>query len=167
MAPTRRSRPEPRPDERRLLYHGGLGALLGDLALMAGLVVVTSGGEVHLEYQVNDPVPLLPFSAYAFLGSAAVGAAAAALYARYRTASPPLVAVLVYASTVLHSWWTVRTSDRPDGIREGIGYSLGEVTAFEYALLAWPVILLAILVIGGLERWLRQRADPAVEGPPE
>lgn len=136
------SLPAPETTDQRILYYGGAGAFLGNLALVAGLAVVGSAGELRLEYQVNYPVPLVPFAVYVFLGCAAVGAVVAVLYDRYRTVTPSLLSTLTYAVAVASTRWS---TPRPRG----------GVTALEYVLLAWPLVLLVALLAGGLERTLR------------
>lgn len=134
--------PDPRSRDERLLYFGGLGALLGDLALVVGLLVVSMAGVTRLEYQINDPVPLVPFAVYAFLGCAAVGSAVAIFAESSRTRSPVLVAVIVYVAAVAHTWWAA-----PHGA--------GVVTAVEYVLVAWPFVAVVALLAGMLERSAR------------
>lgn len=146
MFPTWPSLPEPRTSDERLLYYGGLGAFLGDLALVAGLLVVGTAGHLRLEYQVNDPVPIVPFPVYVFLGCAAVGAAVAVGYDRFGTRSPPGLAAITYGIALVHSSWT---APHPPGV----------VTALEYVLLAWPLVAIAAVVAGALERSLRTGTD--------
>lgn len=150
MAPDLAFFPEPRTSDQRLLYYGGLGALLGDVALVAGLAIVSLAGAVaRFEYQVNDPVPVVPFAAYAFLGCAAVGAVVAILYDRHRTVSPAAVAVLAFVVATLTTLGSTP-------------YAAGQATPLERTLLAWPLVLLGAAAAWGLERFLRRsdrRAD--------
>lgn len=143
MSRTPNRRAEPRGADRRMLYYGGLGALLGNLALVAGLAVVRSVAEVRLAYQVADPVPIVPFAVYAFLGCAAVGTTVAILYERYRTVSPAALATVVYVAAVAHTVWT---APHPRGVATGL----------DHVLLAWPLVLLVALTAGGLERVSRR-----------
>lgn len=138
----------------RALLAGGIGALLG----VAGLIL--AGGvaaDVRFQYATSDPIPLVPFSLYAGVGVVALGGAAGYLYQRYRTATPALVSLLLFTLALGQTWWTIRTRDRPTGPREAIPLPLEAVTALEYLLLGWPLLLAGVVLLAGLERHLTRR----------
>lgn len=133
---------EPTPRTRRL---AGLGALAGVLVAVIGLF---AGGIMALDGLgdlLADPLVVALFL-YAVVGAAVVGATVSLLYARYRLYGPALVVAGVLAYAGFRTWLLFRSSAVP---LPG--------TPIELAFLAWPLVLLAALLVGSVERVFRSR----------
>lgn len=133
---------EPTPRTKRL---AGLGALAGGIVAVVGLF---AGGIMALDELgdlLADPLVVALFL-YAVVGAAVVGATVSLLYARYRLYAPALVAVGVVAYA---------------GVRTGLLFRSPAVampgTPVEIAFLAWPLVFLAALLVGSVERVVRKR----------
>lgn len=155
------------PSDAQVLTAAAGGALLGDLALVVALAVIGPNAGRRLRFLVEDPVPVVPFAVWAFLGCAAVGAIAGVSYVRDGSLAPAGLAVLVYAAAVGYTWWSVPTRLGFDGWGEPVSQPVAHATSLEYLLLAWPVVFVGVVLVGWLERTLRQGTDRSAESAPE
>lgn len=131
---------EPTPRTKRVAAIGALsGAVITVVGLFAGGIMALDGlGEF-----LSDPL-VGPLFLYAVIGGAAVGGTAATLYARYRLLAPMLLAFGVLAYAAFRTWRLFRSPVVP---LPG--------TPIELAFLAWPLVLLAALLVGSVERVFR------------
>lgn len=141
-----------------------LGALLGLVGLLIASMI-TSG--VRLQYRTT-PLPIfadslspLSFGVYALLGGITIGGVVAFLYERYRAALPSIVVTLVYLVAIGWTGWQIQSWDGPSGPQEPIPPVLPWVTAFEYLVVGWPLLLVMALGSGLIEHRLR------IKGPSE
>lgn len=153
MTGRRLKRIEAKGPPARAILAGRIGALLGltVLILSAG---VTS--EVRLQYTMNDPIPVVPFPLYAGLGTVTIGGVIGFLYQRYQAVTPPLASTVVFVSALSQTWWTIRTREKPM-VAELIPQPLDHVTALEYVMLGWSLMLSGVLLLAGIELYLTRR----------
>ncbi|QLD85776.1 hypothetical protein HWV23_08590 [Natronomonas halophila] len=131
---------EPTPRTKRVAAIGALsGVVITVVGLFAGGIMALDGlGEL-----LSDPL-VGPLFLYTVIGGAAVGGTVATLYARYRLLAPMLLALGVLASAAFRTWLLLRSPVVP---LPG--------TPIELAFLAWPLVLLAALLAGSVERVFR------------
>lgn len=147
------------PSDAQILTAAAAGALLGDLALVVALAVIGPNAGRRLRFLVEDPVPLVPFIVWAFLGCAAVGVLAGVSYRLDGSVAPAVIAALAYAAAVGYTWWSVPTRLGVGGWGEPISQPVDQATPLEYLLLVWPVVLVGVVLAGWLERRLRRGTD--------
>ena len=127
-----------------------LGGLLG-----LGAALVGFGLTASVRLRTDDvTVPLvagIPFDLYAILGCIAVGGLVAYLYERYRTAAPAVVVTLAYLLALGWTRWRIHVWEGPRGVQEHIPL-LPWVTAYEYVVLAWPLLLAGTVLVAIIER---------------
>lgn len=137
----------------KALLAGGMGALLGFSVL---LVSVGITADVRLKYTTNSPIPIIPFPLYVGIGAVSIGGVVGILYQRYQTGTPPLASTVITVYALGQTWWTIRTRDKPT-VGETFPQPLGRVTALEYLLLGWPLLLGGVLLLAGIERYFTHR----------